>query len=55
MDKELENIENIEFKNKDCEDAALLVKKFCESLIVEKNYSDHTYRNYYNDLISFIL
>ena len=53
MAENLENTEKFEFTSNECKAFAILVEKFCESLTVEKNYSDHTVRNYRNDLLSF--
>lgn len=49
-----ENIE-FEFKSEACKNFCNLIDKFCESLSVEKNYSQHTIRNYKNDLLSFVI
>ena len=53
MEENLENKEKFEFESQDCKAFVLLVDKFCESLTVEKNSSEHTVRNYKNDLLSF--
>ncbi len=55
MEENLESKEKFEFESQDCKAFALLVDKFCESLTVEKNSSEHTVRNYKNDLLSFAL
>ena len=55
MSENLENNEKFDFKSQDCKAFALLVDKFCESLTVEKNSSEHTVRNYKNDLLAFAL
>lgn len=47
--------ENFEFESAECKAFVVLVDKFCESLSVEKNSSNHTIRNYRNDLISFAI
>lgn len=53
MEENLERSEKFEFSSDECKAFAILVDKFCESLIVEKNSSEHTVRNYKNDLLSF--
>lgn len=53
MSEELE--QNINFKTEQCNKFAELVYKFCDSNKYEKSYSDHTIRNYKNDLISFAM
>ena len=55
MEKELEQKKEFEFQSDACKAFMILVDKFCESLTVEKNSSEHTVRNYKNDLISFAL
>lgn len=55
MEQELETKQDFEFKSDACKAFVILVDKFCESLTVEKNSSQHTVRNYKNDLISFAL
>lgn len=44
-----------EFKSEDCKEFVLLVDKYCQSLKVESNSSQHTIRNYKNDLLSFAI
>lgn len=53
MEENLKEQEKFEFESEDCKAFVLLVDKFCESLAVEKNSSEHTVRNYKNDLLSF--
>lgn len=53
MEENLEKTEKFEFSSDECKAFAILVDKFCDSLTVEKNSSQHTVRNYKNDLISF--
>lgn len=47
--------DNFEFKTDECKKFVYLINKFCESLTVEKNSSEHTVRNYKNDLLSFAI
>lgn len=52
----MENDSNtFSFETNECKAFVLLVDKFCESLSVEKNSSEHTVRNYKNDLLSFAM
>lgn len=53
MKENLEITEKFEFLSDECKAFDILVDKFCESLKVEKNSSEHTVRNYKNDLLSF--
>lgn len=55
MEENLEKIEKFEFSTDECKAFSILVDKFCESLTVEKNSSEHTVRNYKNDLLSFAI
>ena len=55
MEENLEKIEKFEFSTDECKAFSILVDKFCESLTVEKNSSEHTVRNYKNDLMSFAI
>lgn len=55
MEENLDKEENFEFSTDECRAFAILVDKFCESLTVEKNSSEHTVRNYKNDLLSFAM
>ena len=53
--EEIEKEEKFEFQTDACKAFVILVDKFCESLTVEKNSSEHTVRNYKNDLLSFAM
>lgn len=47
------NNQSFKFSTDACKDLCQLIDSFCESLLVERNYSQHTIRNYNNDLMSF--
>lgn len=55
MEENLEKKDKFEFSTDECKAFSILVDKFCESLTVEKNSSEHTVRNYKNDLLSFAI
>lgn len=47
--------EKYEFKLDSSKQCLKLIGEFCESLKIEKNFSEHTLRNYKNDLIAFLI
>lgn len=55
MSEGLEISDEYNFETPECKEFLSLVDKFCESLHVERNSSEHTIRNYKNDLISFCI
>lgn len=55
MDTNINDDQKYIIKSKDVQSFMLLIDKFCESLEVEKNSSEHTVRNYKNDLISYAI
>lgn len=55
MDEQIEKNTEFEFTQPECVEFVKLIYRFCNSLSVENNYSEHTVRNYKNDLLGFAI